>query len=358
MLYDNKNNKNNDSISTTIGKRKNSYPTDQSIVTKSRVPFRMPHGSPDDSTTVGSGSSSSTTTTENSSSSNNNNNPSWNKLGLDPTFCSDCLQQSMQLPYPTVVQQMVIPEILALPMVHGSSSTISKSTSSLVTSKVSSTTTTISPISPTTVESSISKKHLAFLAATGSGKTLAYVLPIMQQLKKYEQMEQQQQQASSLQSSTSSSLLQYQQRLSKRPRALILAPTRELCEQIVTVVKQIGHYIKLSSLGIYGGSTEYSIQKKYLDNRPIDIVVATPGRLVKHLNEQSIILSNKYLQYIVIDEMDTMVEQGFSTDLQAILYPLLYHHRSGTSGSVNNKKDPKKKQQQQQGSTINSNTMK
>jgi superfamily II DNA/RNA helicase len=135
-----------------------------------------------------------------------------------------------------------------------------------------------------------------------SGKTLAYVLPLMQQLKQQE-------------------LFEGYQRHPKRPRVLILAPTRELALQITTVLKSLSHTIKLSTQALVGGQDK-GIQRKSLESRPVDVVVATPGRLLYHWKNNNIFLGN--IGSLVLDEMDTMLEQGFARDLREILYPLLY----------------------------------
>jgi superfamily II DNA/RNA helicase len=222
----------------------NSRADDGGSVSKSRVPFSMPKNSADDSKPVAGGKD-----------------LTWNTLGLWTELVS-ALEQEMQLPTPTPVQLLVIPELLREP-----------------------------PIS------------LAFLAATGSGKTLAYALPILQQVKSQEVFDE----TFTLRS--------------KRPRVLILVPTRELVVQITAVVKSLSHSIKLSSCSITGGE-DYGKQRKAL-NRPVDVVVATPGRLIKHWKEQNVLFSN--LQHVVLDEMDTMLEQGFAEQLRELLYPLLYH---------------------------------
>eukprot|EP00978_Attheya_sp_CCMP212_P009461 scaffold22356_cov53-Attheya_sp.AAC.13 len=152
---------------------------------------------------------------------------------------------------------------------------------------------------------------LAFCAATGSGKTLAYLLPMVQQLRSEEL----------LWSSSNETPL----RRPKRPRALVLAPTRELAVQICSVLKQLGHVCKVSCELIVGGE-DYGRQRKRLESRPVDIVVATPGRLVKHRDAAHIFLGS--VRHVVVDEFDTMLEQGFQTDLGAIIHPMLYKQKS------------------------------
>ena len=197
----------------------------------------------------------------------------WNSLGL-LTELVDCLENELELKSPTPVQSLVIPEIL-----------------------------------------NEDKDSLAFLAATGSGKTLAYLLPLVQQLKQQEVFE------------------NYERR-PRRPRLLILVPTRELALQITQVLKSISHSIKLSSQALVGGQDK-GIQRKALAKRPVDVVVATPGRLLQHWKDKCIFLGS--LQAIVLDEMDTMLEQGFQRELRELLYPLLYSGAALKSGNKDTK---------------------
>lgn len=196
----------------------------------------------------------------------NNNNLAWNALGLW-TELVDALQEDLQLERPTAVQQLVIPHLL-----------------------------------------NDKAGHLTFLSATGSGKTLAYSLPLVQKVKEQEVF-----------------LAQNAERRPKRPAMLVLAPTRELCHQIsADSIKKLCHKIKLSST-VLTGKDDYGKQRKTL-NRPIDIVVATPGRFLQHWREQNVHIGS--LQYIVLDEMDTMLEQGFAKELKEILYPTLYRKKA------------------------------
>jgi superfamily II DNA/RNA helicase len=191
---------------------------------------------------------------------------SWSQLGLLNELVEGVFDD-MSLEAPTPVQSMVIPKLLKEP-----------------------------------------PESLAFLAATGSGKTLAYLLPLLQAAKSQE-------------------LFQGRtERRSKRPRILILAPTRELTNQIASVTKQLCHHIKLSSQVVVGGE-DYGKQRKRLD-RPIDVLIATPGRLLKHWKAGHIHLGD--VDHIVLDEMDTMLEQGFQEDLGSILHPLVYQSATPT----------------------------
>lgn len=161
----------------------------------------------------------------------------WNPLGLY-TQVVDCLEEELKLAAPTPIQSMVIPQLLARP-----------------------------------------KDSLAFLAATGSGKTLAYLLPLMQQLKHQEDFE------------------SYERR-PRRPRVLILAPTRELVSQITGVLKTVSHSFKVSSQALVGGK-EKGKQAKSL-SREVDIVVATPGRLLQHWKDENIFLGEGALWGILL----------------------------------------------------------
>jgi superfamily II DNA/RNA helicase len=98
-----------------------------------------------------------------------------------------------------------------------------------------------------------------------------------------------------------------------------------LAVQICSVLKQLSHVCKVSSELIVGGE-DYGKQRKRLESRPVDIVVATPGRLVKHRDAAHIFLGS--VRHVVVDEFDTMLEQGFQTDLGAIIHPMLYKQKS------------------------------
>ena len=109
-------------------------------------------------------------------------------------------------------------------------------------------------------------------------------------------------------------------RKAKRPRAIIMAPTRELATQILSVVKHLSHSCKLSSVGIIGGD-DMGKQRRALDKQ-LDIVVGTPGRLLKHREDGNFYLGS--VSSIVIDETDTMLEQGFQADIAKLVHPCLY----------------------------------
>jgi len=131
-------------------------------------------------------------------------------------------------------------------------------------------------------------------AHTGSGKTLAYLLPALQRLLASEPREN-----------------PYRQ---PRPRLLVLAPTRELTAQIFGVARSLIDATSLHAALITGGE-DFGQQKKRLKRNP-EIVVATPGRLLEHLEKESTDLG--HLDILVLDEADRILDMGFRDDVLAI----------------------------------------
>jgi ATP-dependent RNA helicase RhlE len=126
------------------------------------------------------------------------------------------------------------------------------------------------------------------LAQTGTGKTAAFVLPILERLIKGP---------------------------SGRVRALVIAPTRELAEQIHDAIRALGHHTKRRSTTIYGGvSMNPQIQKL---RTGVEIVVACPGRLLDHIRRGTINLSG--VEVLVLDEADRMLDMGFVPDIREII---------------------------------------
>ncbi len=135
------------------------------------------------------------------------------------------------------------------------------------------------------------------LAQTGTGKTAAFVLPILQHLLR-----------------------------SPRGRvgALIISPTRELAEQTCETIRDLGQQTRLRSVAIYGG---VSINQQILKLRSgAEIVVACPGRLLDHLWQGTIDLSD--VEVLVIDEADRMFDMGFLPDIRSILRCVLQEHQT------------------------------
>ncbi len=126
------------------------------------------------------------------------------------------------------------------------------------------------------------------LAQTGTGKTAAFVLPILERLIKGPR---------------------------GRIRALVIAPTRELAEQINAAVADLGRQTRLRSITIYGGvAMNPQIQKL---RAGVEIVVACPGRLLDHIQQGTISLST--LEVLVLDEADRMFDMGFLPDIRKII---------------------------------------
>ncbi|KAG8469378.1 hypothetical protein KFE25_005833 [Diacronema lutheri] len=144
-------------------------------------------------------------------------------------------------------------------------------------------------------------------AQTGSGKTLTYLVPLLQRLKDEEDC-------------APEPLVPRP----SRPRALVIVPTRELGEQVKGVAKSICHYVKLRSTGISGG-VPLGKQAK-LFNTPLDLLVATPGRLLAHADAGHVGFSATSI--FVVDEVDTIFEAGFADDLRKLLR-LVDSHRHG-----------------------------
>lgn len=131
-------------------------------------------------------------------------------------------------------------------------------------------------------------KDLIGLAQTGTGKTAAFGLP----------------------------LLQLSEPAKKHPQALIICPTRELCLQIVNEVEQFKKHVQgIHVVAVYGGS---SISMQIRDiRRGVQIVVATPGRLIDLIERKAINLEE--IKYVVLDEADEMLNMGFQDDIEFIL---------------------------------------
>ena len=100
------------------------------------------------------------------------------------------------------------------------------------------------------------------------------------------------------------------------PRALILAPTRELAMQIRDDAEKLGKYTPFTTVAVYGG-IDYDKQRRLFDN-PVDIVVATPGRLIDFAQQN--VINLRGVETLVIDEADRMLDMGFIPDVRRIVY--------------------------------------
>ena len=153
--------------------------------------------------------------------------------------------------------------------------------------------TTPTPIQVKAIPVVLSGGDLLAGAQTGTGKTAGFTLPILHIL-------------------TQKPLAD---KNAGRPRCLILSPTRELAAQIEESVQTYGKYLPLTSTVIFGGvnaNPQIARLKK-----PLDILVATPGRLLDHANEKHVDLSS--VEILVLDEADRMLDMGFIRDIKKIL---------------------------------------
>ncbi|XP_019054090.1 PREDICTED: DEAD-box ATP-dependent RNA helicase 39 [Nelumbo nucifera] len=145
----------------------------------------------------------------------------------------------------------------------------------------------------------LERKSVVLGSHTGSGKTLAYMLPLVQLLRQDEAL--------------------YGMLMKpKRPRAVVLCPTRELSEQVFRVAKSISHHARFRSTMVSGGG-RLRPQEDSL-SVPIDMVVGTPGRVLQHIEEGNIVYGD--IKYLVLDEADTMFDRGFGPDIRKFLSPL------------------------------------
>ncbi len=160
--------------------------------------------------------------------------------------------------------------------------------------------TTPTPVQQQAIPHILAGRDLEALAQTGTGKTAAFVLPILQRL-------------TAVHSGPTSSPLQKVTHTA--PRVLVLVPTRELAAQVLESVRVYGAHTGLRSLAVFGG-VGINPQIQTL-RRGIDILVATPGRLLDHLGQRTVDLSK--VQTLVLDEADRMFDMGFIRDIRRII---------------------------------------
>jgi ATP-dependent RNA helicase RhlE len=157
------------------------------------------------------------------------------------------------------------------------------------------------PIQILAIEPAVAGRDIIACAQTGTGKTAAFVLPILHHL--------------------ASGTPQGGGRL---PRALVLTPTRELCQQVQQAVAKYGKFVSLRSASIYGGAGMEQ-QIKAL-RRGADIIVATPGRLLDHMQRKTVDLSG--IRILVLDEADRMLDMGFIHDVRKIIAAIPSHRQT------------------------------
>lgn len=155
------------------------------------------------------------------------------------------------------------------------------------------------PIQALTLPLILEGKDVAGQAQTGTGKTAAFLIACFTRLLRSNRV-------------TATAL----------PRAIVIAPTRELTVQIYEDARLLGQFTPLSILAVYGG-IDYHRQREALRQK-VDMVVGTPGRLIDYLKQR--VYSLKAIEVVVIDEADRMFDMGFIRDIRYILRRLPPYH--------------------------------
>ncbi len=178
------------------------------------------------------------------------------------------------------------------------------------------------PIQAQAIPVVLSGRDLMGGAQTGTGKTAGFTLPILQLLSASTNSVNAAKHGSGekppIQLSPASGRTNEREKQSSSPapiRALVLIPTRELAAQVEESVREYGKYLSLKSMTMIGG-VNINPQIKQLHGR-VDILVATPGRLLDHLQQKTVDLS--HVEILVLDEADRMLDMGFIRDIKKIL---------------------------------------
>lgn len=150
---------------------------------------------------------------------------------------------------------------------------------------------TPTPIQAMAIPVVLAGKDLIACAQTGTGKTGAYLLPVLNQIGEHHK---------------------------NFTSTLILAPTRELAQQIDQQVEGLAYFTGISSVAVFGGGDGivYEQQRRAIQNN-VDIVIATPGRLIAHLT--SGVLKLDKVKHLILDEADRMLDMGFQDDIMRII---------------------------------------
>ena len=147
------------------------------------------------------------------------------------------------------------------------------------------------PIQQEAIPQILDGKDLIACAQTGTGKTASYLLPVLNSISKTDK---------------------------KSTHTLILAPTRELAQQIDQQVEGLGYFTGISSVAVYGGGDGiiYGQQQRAL-KEGVNIIIATPGRLIAHLNSGTFKAAD--IKCLILDEADRMLDMGFLEDIMRII---------------------------------------
>jgi superfamily II DNA/RNA helicase len=190
-----------------------------------------------------------------------------------------------------------------------------------------------------------SSNDLVIASETGSGKTLAYLLPIFQELKRQESTQNFTSKISQnlsgdaeiedIISSDISGILNDNNnrtvvRKPRQPRSIVLVPSRELVVQITKVAKFLSHYCRLVVCGFHSKMDPKSLKSNL--EKPIDVMITTPGLLAKYVANRQFGFSET--RFVVLDEADTLFDDGFTKELE----PVIESVRKSSSRSSNNVK--------------------
>ena len=147
------------------------------------------------------------------------------------------------------------------------------------------------PIQAQAIPDLIEGRDMLGCAQTGTGKTAAFALPILNAMAKYPQDG------------------------PRRIRTLVMCPTRELAAQIHDNIEQYARYLDIRSMAMFGGVSQRPQERNL--RRGVDILVATPGRLLDLISQRYVDLS--HVRFLVLDEADRMLDMGFIRDIRKIL---------------------------------------
>ena len=147
---------------------------------------------------------------------------------------------------------------------------------------------TPTPVQADTIPAGLAGRDVLACASTGSGKTAAFLLPLLHQLRDTPR---------------------------GTTRALVLVPTRELAAQVVEHFKELAHHTQLRAAAVYGGVGMNPQEQAF--RKGVDIIVATPGRLLDHMQHNYAHLSG--IEHLVLDEADRMLDMGFLPAIRRVL---------------------------------------